>query len=225
MNKKYMIVTCICILVSLVAGILSNDIIIGGTTLLTGLLCAYFSSEGKRISYILGLINYLLIGYVSFINHLYGLFFFGIIICPILQIQGYVSWSKNLNEDKNVKVREFTLKNSIIITLSCILGSLLISYLLTLIPGQRIAFMDAASNTINLCAVILGILRFKECWWIWLINNTIDLLIWIITVVEHGKGSIMMLLVSIGYLVINIYGIIKWNVEAKKDIIEDKKIF
>ncbi len=217
MNKKYLIITIICFLLSLVTGILSNDVIIGGLTLFTALLCAYFSSEGKRISYILGLINYLLIGYVSFKNHLYGLFIFGVIICPIIQIQGYISWGKNLDENKNVKVREFTLRNSIIITLSCVVGSFILSYLLTLIPGQRIAFMDAASNTLNLCAVVLSILRFKECWWIWLINNIVDLGIWLITFISKGEGSFMLFLAAIAYLVINIYGIIKWNIEAKKN--------
>ncbi len=217
MNKKYSIITIICFLLSLVTGIISHDLIIGGSTLFTALLCAYFSSEGKRISYILGLINYLLIGYVSFINHLYGLFIFGVVICPIIQIQGYISWGKNLDENKNVKVREFTLKNSIIITLSCVIGSLILSYLLTLIPGQRIAFMDASSNTLNLCAVFLSILRFKECWWIWLINNIVDLGIWLITFISKGEGSFMLLLAAIAYLVINIYGIIKWNIEAKKN--------
>ena len=88
-------------------------------------------------------------------------------------------------------------------------------YLLTLIPTQRLAFMDATSNCINLCGVILMILRFKESWWLWLINNIIDLIIWIITVINGGNGSVMMLLVSIGYLLINIYGVIKWNIEAK----------
>lgn len=215
-KKRYIIVTIICLLISLISGILSNDLLIGGLNLLTALLCAYFSSEGKRISYLLGLINYLLIGYVSFVNHLYGLFIFGVLICPFIQIHGYISWGKNLNDDNTVKVREFTLKNSIIIVASCILGSIFLSYLLSLIPGQRIAFMDASSNTINLCAVFLSILRFKECWWIWLFNNVIDLFIWIITFIGGGTGSFMMLLVSIGYLVINIYGIIKWNIEAKK---------
>ncbi len=217
MNKKYLIVIIICILISFLSGLYSNDLLIGGTTLATALLCAYFSSEGKRSSYILGLINYLLIGYTSLRNHLYGLFFFGVIVCPIFQIQGYISWSKNLDEDNNVKVREFTLKNSIIITLSCIIGSFILSYLLTLIPGQRIAFLDASSNIINLCGVVLMILRFKESWWIWLINNIIDLGIWIITFIDKGEGSFMMLLVSIGYLLINIYGIIKWSKEANKE--------
>lgn len=215
--KKEQIIVAIFFILSLISGILSHDIFIGGITLFTALLCAYYSSEGKRASYIWGLINYLFIGYTSLKNHLHGLFLFGIIICPILQIQGYISWGKNLNEQKTVKVREFTLKNSIIITLSCVIGSLILSYLLTLIPNQQIPFMDAASNTINLCAVVLGILRFKECWWIWLINNTIDLIIWIMMVINHGTGAIMMLLVSIGYLLINIYGIIKWQIEAKKN--------
>lgn len=216
MNKKHIIVTCICVFISLISGIISNDIIIGGTILLTGLLCAYFASEGKRISYILGLINYILMRYVSFKNNLYGIFFFYIVIFSPLQINGFVTWNKNLDEEKNVKVRKFTLKNSIIITLSCILGSLLVGYLLTLIPGQRLAFMDASSNCINLCGIILMILRFKESWWLWLINNVIDLGIWIITFINKGEGSLMMLLVSIGYLLINIYGIIKWNREANK---------
>lgn len=217
MNKKYLIIAILSLIISVISGIISNDLIIGGTILLTGLLCAYFASEGKRINYILGLINYLLMGYVAFKNNLFGIFFFYIFIFSPLQINGFITWNKNLNDDKNVKVREFTLKNSIIITLSCIIGSIILGYLLTLIPTQRLAFMDATSNCINLCGVILMILRFKESWWLWLINNIIDLIIWIITVINGGKGSVMMLLVSIGYLLINIYGVIKWNIEAKNN--------
>ncbi len=217
MNKKNIIITLICLLISIIFGVIAKDLIVGGTILATGLLCAYFASEGKRINYILGFINYLLMGYVALNNNLFRIFFFYIFLFAPLQINGYLSWKKNLDDDKNVKVREFTLKNSIIITLSCIIGSFVLGYLLSLIPGQRLAFMDASSNCINLCGVILMILRFKESWWLWLVNNIIDLMIWIITVADKGSGSIMMLLVSIGYLLINIYGVIKWNKEAKKD--------
>lgn len=217
MNKKYIIITLICVAMSIISGIIAQDLLVGGTILATGLLCAYFASEGKRANYILGLINYLLMGYVAFKNNLFGIFFFYIFVFSPLQIHGYLSWKKNLDNEKNVKVREFNLKNSIIITLSCIIGSFIFGYLLSLIPGQRLAFMDASSNCINLCGVVLMILRFKESWWVWLVNNIIDLIIWIITVVDKGNGSVMMLLVSIGYLLINIYGVIKWNIEAKKN--------
>lgn len=217
MNKKYIIITLICVLMSIIFGIIAQDVLIGGTILATGLLCAYFASEGKRVNYILGLINYFLMGYVAFKNNLFGIFFFYIFVFSPLQVHGYLYWNKNLDRDKNVKVREFNLKNSIIITLSCVLGSFVLGYLLSLIPGQRLAFMDASSNCINLCGVILMILRFKESWWLWLVNNIIDLIIWIITVIDNGNGSVMMLLVSSGYLLINIYGVIKWNIEAKKN--------
>lgn len=217
MNKKYLIITIICSIISIISGIISNDLIIGGTILLTGLLCAYFASEGKKINYIFGLINYLLMGYVAFKNNLFGIFFFYIFIFSSLQVNGFITWNKNLNDNKNVKIREFTFKNSIIITLSCIISSIILGYLLNLIPSQRLAFMDATSNCINLCGVILMVLRFKESWWLWLINNIIDLIIWIITAINGGSGSIMMLLVSLGYLLINIYGVIKWNIEAKRN--------
>lgn len=120
-----------------------------------------------------------------------------------------------MNENNNVIVREFTLENSIIIVSSCIVGSFILGYLLNLIPSQNLAFMDATSNIINLCGIVLMMLRFKECWWVWLANNIIDLLIWTIIVINKGEGAIMMLLVSIGYLLLNIYGIIRWQIEAK----------
>ncbi len=220
-NKKHLIIICLCITISLISGIVSHDIIIGGTALLTGLLCAYLASEGKRSNYIFGLINYLLMGYVSFKNNLYGIFFFYICIFSPLQIKGFLTWNKNLNAENNVKVKEFTLKNSIIITLSCLVGSFLLGYLLTLIPGQRLAFLDASSNCINLCGIVLMIYRFKESWWLWLFNNIIDLSIWIITFINKGQNSTMMLLVSAGYLLINIYGIIKWHIEAKQTPLKD----
>lgn len=216
MNKKYCIVTIVCLIISIISGIITKDLLMGGTILLTGLLCSYFATEGKRINYIFGLINYLLMALVSFKNNLYGIFFFYIFIFSPLQIKGFITWNKNLDEDKNVKVREFTFKNSCIITSSCIMGSFILGYLLSLIPGQRLAFLDASSNCLNLCGVILMILRFKESWWIWLINNIIDLTIWIITTINKGDGSLMMLLTSLGYLLINIYGIISWNIKAKK---------
>ena len=216
MNKKYFIITLFCFIISLISGIVSNDIIIGGTILLTGLLCAYFAGEGKKINYILAFINYLLMGYVSFKNNLYGIFFFYVFVFSPLQIKGYLAWNKNLDKERNVRIREFTVKNSIIIILSCLVGSLSLGYLFTFIPGQRLAFMDACSNCINLCGVIIMILRFKESWWLFLINNIVDLSIWIIAFINRGEGSTMMLLVSIGYLLINIYGMIRWNIHAKR---------
>ena len=206
-NKIY---TIIIVLFSILCGIITKDYFLGTLTLTCGLLNAYYASIGKTYNYIFGAAFCLLNAYISYINGLYGIAILSVIVFFPSQIQGYVSWIKNKNSSNEVSIRGFTLKNSIIIITSCILGSLLLGFLLTKIPGQQLAFLDSSSNVINLCGIILMNLRFKECWIIWLFNNTFDLSIWIINVFNKSPNAVMMLLLSIGYLLINVYGLIKW---------------
>lgn len=212
---KTKVITLIIIAFSIICGILSQDYFVGTAILISGLLNAYYASLGKVYNYFFGATFSLLSGYVSYINGLYGIAILSFIIYFPSQIQGYLSWRKKKDENNEVKVREFTLKNSIIITTSCIIGSFVFGLLLSKIPSQQLAFLDSSSNIINLCGIILMNLRFKECWVVWLFNNTVDLSIWIINVINNSSNSVMMLLVSIGYLLINIYGLIKWSQNAK----------
>ena len=213
--KREIIILIVIIVFSFLIGYLGNDLIIGGSILTTGLLCSYYASNGKKINYVFGFINYLLMAYVSYKNNLYGMLIFYTLIFAPLQIKGLIEWNKEFDKNQKLKIRKFTLKNSIIIVLSCLISSCILAYLLHLIPTQRLAFLDALSNCINLWGVILMILRFRESWWVWLANNIIDVVIWAIVFIAGGIGSFMMLAVSIGFLLINIYGIISWNKDAK----------
>lgn len=213
-NKIVIIVSAI---ISIIIGIISKDAIIGSLILFTSIMNSYLASIGKKESYITGLISSILTSYVSLKNNLYGLFFFYLVIFAPMQVYGYINWKNNEDDNNNVKIRAFTLKNSLIIIFACIIGSFLLGYLLTLIPNQKLAFLDASSNIINLCAVILMILRFNESWWIWLFNNIIDLIIWSVTFKNNGMAAFSMFTSSLIYLIINVYGIIKWNKKLKDD--------
>ena len=193
MKKKEVIYTILIVVFSIICGILSKDYFIGTLILICGLLNSYYA-------------------YVSYINGLYGLASLSILVYVPSQIHGYFSWKKNMNETdkKEVEVRGFTLKFSLMLTFIVVSLSFLFGYLLNLIPSQNLAFLDSSSNIINLSAVVLMNMRYKECWMIWLFNNTIDLIIWIINTVKGTPNSIMMLLVSIGFLSINVYGLYKW---------------
>ena len=204
------IYTVLIIIFSLICGIISKDYFLGTLILICGLLNSYYASLGKIYNYIFGALYSLLSGYVCYINGLYGIAILSLLVYFPSQIQGYLSWNKKKDNNNEVEIRGFTLKNSIIITLSCIIGSGVLGFLLTKIPNQQLAFLDSSSNIINICGIVLMNLRFKECWVIWLFNNTIDLSIWIINAINGSSNSIMMLLVSIGYLLINIYGLIMW---------------
>lgn len=216
-NKKNMIVIIVSAIISIIIGIISKDAIIGSLILFTSIMNSYLASIGKKESYITGLISSILTSYVSLKNNLYGLFLFYLVIFAPMQVYGYINWKNNEDDSKNVKIRAFTLKNSLIIIFACIIGSLLLGYLLTLIPNQKLAFLDSSSNIINLCAVILMILRFNESWWIWLFNNIIDLIIWSVTFKNNGMAAFSMFTSSLIYLIINVYGIIKWNKKLKDD--------
>ena len=214
---KIKVNTVIIIVFSIICGVISHDYFLGTAILISGLLNAYYASLGKVYNYFFGALYSLLSAYVSYINGLYGIAFLSLIVYFPSQMQGWLSWQKKKNVNNEVKIREFTLKNSIIITSACIVGSLVFGFLLSKIPNQQLAFLDSSSNIINLCGIVLMNLRFKECWSIWLFNNTIDLSIWIINAANNTPNSIMMLLVSIGYLLINIYGLIKWTKAAKAE--------
>jgi len=212
MKKKEIIYTILIIVFSIICGILSKDYFIGTLILICGLLNSYYASLGKVENYIFGGLYSILVAYVSYINGLYGLASLSILVYVPSQIHGYFSWKKNMNETdkKEVEVRGFTLKFSLMLTFIVLFLSFLFGYLLNLIPSQNLAFLDSSSNIINLSAVVLMNMRYKECWMIWLFNNTIDLIIWIINTVKGTPNSIMMLLVSIGFLSINVYGLYKW---------------
>ena len=212
MKKKEVIYTILIIVFSIICGILSKDYFIGTLILICGLLNSYYASLGKIENYIFGGLYSILVAYVSYINGLYGLASLSILVYVPSQIYGYFSWKKNMNETdkKEVEVRGFTLKFSLMLTFIVVSLSFLFGYLLNLIPSQNLAFLDSSSNIINLSAVVLMNMRYKECWMIWFFNNTIDLIIWIINTVKGTPNSIMMLLVSIGFLSINVYGLYKW---------------
>lgn len=210
-DRKNVLYTFIIIIFSILCGILTKDYFLGTLALIFGLLNAYYASIGKIYNYIFGALFCLLNAYISYVNGLFGIAILSIVIFFPSQIQGYISWYKNKDKKGEVSIRGFTLKNSVIIVTSCVLGSLIFGLLLSKIPGQKLAFLDSSSNIINLCGIILMNLRFKECWLVWLFNNTIDLSIWIINTINKSPNSVMMLLVSIGYLLINIHGFIKWK--------------
>lgn len=211
MNKKNaFLYPFIIIIFSIVCGIITKDYFLGTATLMCGLLNGYYASTRKVCNYVFGLLFCVFNLYVSYLNGLYGIFAFSLIIFVPSQIQGFISWLKNRNKNNEVIVRHFDLKTSLIVIVSSILGSLGLGYLLTKVPGQNFAFLDSTSTILNVCSIVLMNLRYKEFWIIYLFNNIVDLIIWSINVCYGTPNAMMMLIVSIGYLLMNIYGLYKW---------------
>ena len=207
---KIKIVTIIIIIFYIICSILLNDNILGCITLICGLLDAYYSSIGKIYNYLFGALYYIFSGYICYKNGLYGIAFLSFTVYYLSQIEGYIAWKKNRTKNNEIQIRSFDFNTSIIILSISLIGSLALGSVLSNIQSQKLAFLDASSNIVNLCGIILMNLRYKECWILFFFNNLFDLIIWTINVINNSSNSIMMLIVSLGYLIINIYGIKVW---------------
>lgn len=212
MNNKNMTIIAVSIIVfSFVIGVISGDTFFGFLALCSGTLNIWLQAKGKVSNYIFGCIFNIANAYISYINNLYGLFILSLILYFPLNIIGFISWNKSKNEEEEITFRKHERKKSILIIVTSILTSIIFGCILGIIPSQKLEFLDSSSNILNIFGMILLNKRLNEGWYILLSNNIIDLIIWIINFTNNTQNSFMMLLVSIAYLLINIYGIYKWK--------------
>lgn len=206
---KLFIIPIITTIFSIILGVISGDYFWGIITLIFGFLNAYYMAIGKWYNYIFGLLFSLSYAFVCGKNGLFGWVIFTFIFYLPSQISGMISWFKNKQDDV-VEMRSLNLKKSIIVCGSILGGSLLFGYLLHLIPSQQLSFLDGTTQIVNACGIILSLFRFREAWYIWLINNVLDLSIWVINAINSNSDSYMMLITSVMYLVMNVIGVISW---------------
>lgn len=212
---KNIIVITLCILIPAIIGFLSNDILIGGTLLATGLLSSYLAGIGKRSGYIFGIINDLLIAYVAFKNNLFGSFVNNALVFAPIELVGFIMWGRNLDKNRNVKPKKLTPGKSLLVVSGCIASSIITGYILSSIPGQQLAFMDSFTNCLDLCALILMNLRHKEAWILWVISGILAIIIWTITFFNSGESAFMLLISETAFLIIDAYGAFKWSLKSK----------
>lgn len=202
---KEIIISILLIIISIICSLLIDNSLISCILLSSGLLNIWLATINKSYNYIFGAIFYLLNAYISYVNGLFGISFMSFFVYFPLQIDGFIRW-KNDN-----LIKSLSNKISIIMIISIITTSIGLSLLLNKIPNQSLEILDATSNITNICGIILMNLKYREAWFLWLINNIIDMIIWVINTILHKSNSMIMLIVSLGYLLMNIYGILKWK--------------
>ena len=204
--KQVLIPLLVCI-VSIVIGLTTDNTLLGIIVLITGILNSYYGS--------IGIVNNLVLSYIAFKNNNYGLVIFNLFLFMPINIKGYFEWNNNSNKDL-VENRGLGIKKGIITIITAIIIGLIVAYLLGLIPGERLTYLDSFTNVISFIAGILLMLRYNESWILYLINNVLDLILWIINYSSGGFDSLMVLLMSIMYLLINIYALFKWRSTDEK---------
>ena len=185
-------------------------LIIDSVAAISGIFCVVLCAKGKKSQYIWGLLN--VIGYIiiAFINKYYGEVMLNAIYYLPSQFIGYYLWNKHQNKvTKDVEGRKLNLKNSIILLTVCALGILGYKLILDLLGGNN-TLLDSASTVISVIANSLMLLRYREQWLLWIIIDSITVVMWIIA------GDFIMVTMWLVYLINAFYGYHNWTKIAKE---------
>lgn len=185
-------------------------LIIDAVVAISGILCVVLCAKGKKSQYIWGLIN--VIGYIviAFSNKYYGEVMLNAVYYLPSQFIGYYLWNKYENkETKDVEGKKLNLKNSIILLIVCILGIFGYKLVLDLLGGNS-TLLDSASTVISVVANSLMLLRYREQWLLWIIIDTITVIMWLIAC------DFIMVTMWLVYLINAFYGYYNWTKIAKE---------
>lgn len=204
------------VLFSIIAAVITGDYFPGGLVLLLGFIAFFYQIRGKWYYYFFSIVYTFLYAIISYLAGLYAYIFFAILVYIPCYIYGMISWKKKTTNGR-VKTKAFSLKTTILLFVGIIAGGFGLGALMSLIPGQNMAFVDSTIQLFNVSAVILCSFRHRECWYAWMIQNAMTLVLWTVNMLGGATSAIMVLIINVVYCIGNFRGIYSWNKAAREE--------
>jgi nicotinamide mononucleotide transporter len=218
--------------------------VISPVSALTGIVCVLLVAKYNIQNYAWGLINALSYGYVAFAAGYYGDMMLNWFYFVPFQLIGFLVWRKRLRSDSKyeIKVRKMTLTQKLVFFVLGVAIAVGFGYVLSGVDGWFITAMkrnesiytylntvtgvpmfgpifDASTEVFQILAQVLMTWAFAEQWGLWLANNIITILMWVMVVIAEPSFAPMAAiscLLYVAYLVNSGYGMHNWNKEAKR---------
>ncbi len=203
---KYIIISIVTILAVYLVGWISKDeYFLGSTTLCFGLLQVTLMMKGTWVAEVLALLECIMSVAMYVFNGLWGTVIFSALVYIPIGVYGIFSWKKN-SVDGVVTINQLTIKKFIILFSSVVIGTTVMSLLLSLIPSQNFSILDSLTNMLNVCGILMINMRYKEGWFFWIACNIVESITWILIIVSGtGSNAIMMLLICVVYLILDVF--------------------
>lgn len=188
-----------------------HDTIIGLVTSLTGMLCVVLTAKGRISNYYFGIINVALYVVISFQSKYYGEAILNLVYFLPMSFVGIYYWYKHENKKKKDTIYMLKIKKSeflfwLVVSAIGILGyGLFLGYLHGTLP-----FVDASSTVLSITGMILTVRRAREQWIIWIVEDIIEVGMWVYVFMTSG-GNVSMIIMWTAYLTNAIYGYYNWK--------------
>lgn len=195
--------------------IATKDSFFGFTVFLTGILCVVLTAKGNITSYIFGMYNTLGYAWLAYQNGLFGEMSLNLFFFVPMNIIGFIMWKKHLNQGI-VEMKRMNRRGILITAATCITGTIILGYGLSLIQGQNSPFIDATTNVLSVVATILMVRRYREQWMVYIILNVFTVIMWSIRTIAGSPDGVIMVVMWSAYLINSFYGLYIWSKGASK---------
>jgi nicotinamide mononucleotide transporter len=193
-----------------------HDTVIGLIASLTGMLCVVLTAKGRISNFYFGIINVILYAFIAFQSKFYGEFFLNALYFLPMSFVGIYFWYRHKNRKKfdTVYVKKIKLGEFLLWIAISVAGTIGYGLFLKHIGGT-LPFIDASSTIISITGMILTIRRATEQWALWIVEDIIEVAMWIYIFATTG-GNISMIIMWTAYLTNACYGWYKWR-KLEKD--------
>lgn len=193
-----------------------GDTVLGILASLTGVTCTILCGMGRVSNYFFGAINIVLYAIVAWKAKYYGEVMLNLLYYFPTNIIGWVVWSRHLDEGKNeVDKNRMTRRQELLLAVISVVGVLGYSWLLKVLGGN-LPLVDSISTVLSVIAQILLIKRFMEQWVIWIIVDTVSVIMWIAAFFTGGESVAVLMMWSV-YLANGVIMFVKWLKESKQE--------
>lgn len=190
-----------------------GDTLMGIFSATTGVACVVLTGKGKLSAYLFGLINCVLYAIIAYEAKYYGEVAFNAISIP-LQIVGFVTWSKNMNQETNEVVKKrMSNMGRIVLAGIILLGTIILSAVLKILGGEM-PLVDSFTTVTSFIAMVISVRMFSEQWYLWCIINAASMVLWVGNLVQ-GTDNWATFLMWCTYLFNSVIMLIKWEKEVK----------
>ena len=176
------------------------------------LICGIFEMilgiKGRRSNYIFAIINTFASIYIAWSDQFYGNMAINAYYIPIC-LFGFYSWGKHRDKKKDVIARKLSIKQILLATTIFIATSIILNILLQYFGGHA-TLLDSTSTILIIFASILGVLRYREQWILWIVVDALTLIMWLDT------GSPATIAMRAFYVLGSIYGYFNWRKFIRK---------
>ncbi len=197
-----------------------------------GVLAATFLA--KRNKYAPGIlaVDALLYGSSNFLAGNIALGIVNAILTPLIYLIAlFFTWPKETKEGSNsVTTRKLSLQSAALLVMFILFIAIIMGFALPeMFPKYFTSqdysnykwlqdfniWFDSFAAALMLAAVIMGTLRFRETFFLYLIANTIKIILFTTTLALGYKNDLFVLVIASAYFINSIFGILVWTEESE----------